>query len=62
MAKKITDFAHLAKVLDENRNAEIPDSHWEGVREMMVRNGKRFEAEEKALAPTDEMMHKRFTV
>lgn len=60
--RKITDFAHLAAVLEKNRNAKIPESHWDDVRKMMVRNGKRFEAEEKALTPTDEDMNRRFTI
>lgn len=59
---KLADFAHLAKILDDNRNVEIPESHWAEVRKMMIRNGKRFETEEKALTPTDEDMKCIFTV
>lgn len=60
--KKLAEFDHLIEVLKKNRNAPIPDSHWEEVKEMMIKNGKRFEAEEKALTPTAEDMQRRFTI
>lgn len=60
--KKLSEFDHLIEVLEKNRNAKIPDSHWDKVRKMMVENGKRFEAEERALTPTDEDLQRRFTI
>lgn len=59
---KISDYTPLIKILEKNRNAKIPESHWEEVKEMMIKNGKRFEAEEKALTPTAEDMQRRFTI
>jgi len=64
MTKKLTlkDFEHLAKVLEENRNAKIPDLHWAEFAKILKRNSDRFEAEEKALTPTWEDMQRRFTL
>lgn len=64
MTKKLTlkDFEHLAKVLKENRNAKIPDSHWEEFAKVVKRNNERAEAIEKAMTPTWEDMQRRFTL
>jgi len=62
MTTKLTlkDFEHLAKVLDENRNAKIPDSHWVEFAKNVKRNNERAEANEKAITPTWEDMNRRF--
>ena len=59
---KLIDFAHLAAVLEKNRNVKIPESHWVGVRKMMAERGKQYEAEERAITPTDADMKRRFTI
>lgn len=64
MTKKVTlkDFEHLAKVLDENRHAKIPDSHWAEFAKVVKRNNERAEAIEKTMTPTWEDMQRRFTL
>lgn len=62
MMKKLTlkNFDDLAKVLDENRNAKITDSHWVKAAKLIKRNNKRFKIEENMLMPTLEDMHRPF--
>ena len=62
MTAKISraDFEHLAKVLEENRNAKISDSHWKVVHKMMCERGKQFEVEEKLLRVTWHDMQRPF--
>ena len=62
MTKKLTlkDFEHLAEILEKNKNAKIPDSHWKGVHEMVRRNAIEFARQEKAMTPTWEDMNRRF--
>lgn len=60
--KNLKDFNELIKILEENRNAKISDSHWDKVAKMMKRNSEQFEAEEKALTPTWEDLHRPFTL
>lgn len=64
MTKKLSlkDFEHLAKVLEENRNAKIPDSHWTEFAKVVKRNNERAIANEKATTPTWEDMQRRFTI
>jgi hypothetical protein len=54
------DFDYLSSVLKENINAKISDSHWVKARKIIERNNKKFEAEEKALTPSWEDMHRPF--
>lgn len=62
MKKKVSlaDFKELEKILKDNMHAKIPDSHWKEVHKMMIENGKRFEAEERALRPDWKTMNTPF--
>lgn len=50
----------LIKILEENRNAVIPDSHWKGFTEMLIKNDEEYERLNKAMTPSHEDMHRRF--
>jgi len=50
----------LIKILEENRNAKIPDEHWKGFFELQKKNAEQFEAEDRAMTPTFEDMNRRF--
>ena len=62
MKNTALDFSELAKILDDNRNAKISDSHWCVVSKMMKLSGKRYITQEKALVPTIEDLHRPFTI
>lgn len=53
MSKKLTpsDYSELAKILDDNRNVKITDSHWNVFYDLMKRNSDEFERQDKLISP-----------